>query len=139
MSNELNTLNQAVESPLDAIFLFGQVGRNIEIAKWIATEFANQAMTDQEQLRQCLAAKDLPAARQLACYLKGTYCMLGAKRLCALAAELEVACGKNHKTVAYVTYRMLCKEITHCAEYVPTLLQQLDDSIHNDLRLLPEQ
>ena len=124
MCNDLNTSSKPVESPLDALFLLNQVGGNIETARLVAEEFTNLAPMDQEQLGQWLDLEDLSAAGKLAFYLRGTYCVLGATRLCALIADLEAACGKNDKTAANETYQKFREEIARCVDSVPTLIQQ---------------
>jgi len=125
MCNDLNTLSPAVESPLDARFLLDQVGGNIETARLVAEEFTNLAPIDQEQLEQWLDLEDLPSAGKLAFYLRGVYCVLGAMRLCALMADLEVACNENNKTAAYEAYQKFREEIARCVDSVPALIQQL--------------
>ena len=125
MCSDLNTLDRTVESPSDALFLLDQVGGNIETARLVVEEFTNLAPLDQEQLGQWLDLEDLSAAGKLAFYLRGTYCMLGAMRLCALMADLEDACNENDKTAANETYQKFREEIARCVDSVPMLIQQL--------------
>jgi HPt (histidine-containing phosphotransfer) domain-containing protein len=127
MSTDLNIWNQPEASPWNAESLLDQVGGNVNTAKLVAEEFTDLASVDREQLEQCFVGKDLSTVERLAFHLKSSYSVLGATLLCALAAGLEVACHNNDQPAARATCQRLCEEITRCTDYVPTLLQQLDD------------
>jgi HPt (histidine-containing phosphotransfer) domain-containing protein len=113
--------------PLDIQFLLDQVDGNATAANVIIEEFAYQAPLDRDQLKQCLAAKDLLMAGKVACYLKNDSGTLGATRLRVIASALEVACQENNETAATKVFQKLCDEITRCTHYILTLPQPLDD------------
>jgi len=46
-------------------------------------------------------------------------------RLCALVADLEVACNENDRTAANETYQKFHEEIARCVDSVPALIQKL--------------
>ncbi|MDR2171610.1 MAG: Hpt domain-containing protein [Planctomycetaceae bacterium] len=113
------------EFPFSTENILEQCGGNAATAIIVLDEFLNQAPADEAEMLAGLNNNTLITTSKAAHKLKGTAGVLGAEKLHAICAALEIAAKEERTEDAKKLFADLQTESKRCVEYVPIAQQKL--------------
>ncbi|MDR1478921.1 MAG: Hpt domain-containing protein [Planctomycetaceae bacterium] len=113
------------EFPLSVENILEQCGGSAGTSVIVLDEFLNQVPVDEAEMQDGFNSNTLITTSKAAHRLKGTAGVLGADKLHALCAALEIAAKEGHAEEAKKIFADLQVESKRCIDYVPAAKQKL--------------
>ncbi|MDR2644315.1 MAG: Hpt domain-containing protein [Planctomycetaceae bacterium] len=113
------------EFPFSLENILEQCGGSASTALLVLNEFLSQVSSDEAEMQNGLDTNVLIKTSKAAHRLKGTAGVLGAEKLHALCAALEIAAKEDRATDTIKIFADLQAESKRCIDYVPTVQQKL--------------
>ncbi|MDR2346324.1 MAG: Hpt domain-containing protein [Planctomycetaceae bacterium] len=113
------------EFPFSVESILEQCGGNAAVALEVLKELMNQVPADETEMQSGFDSNTLITTSKAAHRLKGTAGVLGADKLHALCAALEIAAKEERFDDAKKIFDELKTESKRCIDYVPIVQQKL--------------
>ena len=105
--------------------LMEQCGGNKTVVQAVLAEFVEQTPKDMASMNKAIEDGDLAQASRVAHSLKGTSGVLGATRLHALCADMEMACRADDAPKVGELLPALKTMAQSCVDFVPELMKMV--------------